>query len=143
MTGAPTHVEKHAMPSLTGSCLCGAVTYRIDGAPLDFVLCHCTRCRKTTGAAFAANLITRPDDLTWTAGQRDVARWDLPTARSFATATCRICGTPVPHATRNGQLMIVPAGTLDSEPPLSPRRQIFTGSKAGWCVDVPGLPAEP
>ncbi|CAP57559.1 GFA family protein [Gluconacetobacter diazotrophicus] len=141
-------------PTLNGSCLCGAVTYRIDGAPLDFVLCHCGRCRKTTGSSFAANLIARPADLTWTSGhsttgghattgQPDgVARWDLPTAASFATATCRVCGTPVPHATRNGRLMIVPAGTLDCDPGLTPRRQIFTASKAGWCIDVEDLPAE-
>ncbi|GBQ31389.1 GFA family protein [Gluconacetobacter azotocaptans] len=131
------------MSTLHGSCLCGSVTYRIDGRPLDFVLCHCGRCRKVTGSSFAANLIARPEDVSWTAGEADILRWDLPTARSFAASTCRVCGTPVPHVTRNGQFMIVPAGTLDSTPDTKPARQIFTASKAAWCIDVADLPSEP
>lgn len=129
--------------ALSGSCLCGTVTYRLEGLPLDFVLCHCGRCRKTTGSAFAANLIARPEDVVWSSGDQDVImRWDLPTAASFATATCRTCGTPVPHVTRNGRLMIVPAGTLDDDPGMRPRRQIFTTSQAGWCVDLEDVPVE-
>jgi hypothetical protein len=38
--------------------------------------------------------------------------------------------------------MIGPAGTLDCDPGLTSQRQIFTGSKAGWCVDVEDVPAE-
>ncbi|MFT8419946.1 MAG: hypothetical protein ABF665_00235 [Gluconacetobacter sp.] len=69
-------------------------------------------------------------------------RWDLPTAASLATAICRAYGTPVPHATWNGQLMIVPAGTLDDDPGIWPRRQIFTASQAAWCIDLENVPAE-
>ncbi|GAA4491494.1 GFA family protein [Gluconacetobacter tumulicola] len=128
---------------LTGSCLCGAVVYRPDGAPLDFVLCHCGRCRKTTGSAFAANLIAHPKAMVWISDGPDGSmRWDLLKASSFATAICRACGTPVPHATRNGQLMIVPAGMRDDDPGIRPRRQIFTTSQAGWCVDLEDVPVE-
>lgn len=79
----------------------------------------------------------------WLSGDPEaVMRWDLPTAASFATAICRTCGTPVPHATWNGQLMIVPAGTLDDDPGIWPRRQIFTASQAAWCIDLENVPAE-
>lgn len=38
---------------LSGSCLCGAVSYEID-APIESAShCHCSQCRKAHGAAFA------------------------------------------------------------------------------------------
>lgn len=36
----------------TGSCLCGAVAYRVEGEPLRVGLCHCGDCRKSSGSAF-------------------------------------------------------------------------------------------
>ncbi|NKL55413.1 GFA family protein [Rhizobium leguminosarum] len=35
-----------------GSCLCGAVAYRVEGEPLCTGLCHCADCRKSSGSAF-------------------------------------------------------------------------------------------
>lgn len=42
--------------SHTGSCLCGAVAYALDGPLRDVVACHCAMCRKTHGhfAAYTA-----------------------------------------------------------------------------------------
>jgi hypothetical protein len=40
----------------SGSCLCGAVTFTVEGAFDRFYLCHCSHCRKDTGSAHAANL---------------------------------------------------------------------------------------
>lgn len=42
----------------SGSCLCGEVTFEIEGDFEDFYLCHCERCRKDTGSAHAANLFS-------------------------------------------------------------------------------------
>ena len=39
--------------ALTGSCLCGAVTYEVRGPFNMMVHCHCSMCRKHHGAAFA------------------------------------------------------------------------------------------
>jgi len=38
-----------------GSCLCGAVTFEIDGTIEDIVMCHCSLCRKAQGSAYATN----------------------------------------------------------------------------------------
>ena len=42
-------------PPHRGGCLCGAVRYRFDAAPLATVACHCRDCQKLTGAT---NLLT-------------------------------------------------------------------------------------
>ena len=37
-----------------GGCLCGALRYRLDAAPLDIGYCHCSMCRRSTGAPVLA-----------------------------------------------------------------------------------------
>jgi hypothetical protein len=45
----------------TGRCLCGAVTYEVDGDPVVVAHCHCADCQRvsgaghTTGAMFPAS----------------------------------------------------------------------------------------
>ena len=49
-----------------GSCLCGAVEYRVATDDGNFQYCHCSRCRKTGGAAHAANVIVPSGRFQWT-----------------------------------------------------------------------------
>ena len=36
---------------LQGGCFCGRVRYEVTGIPFDETICHCSICRRTTGAA--------------------------------------------------------------------------------------------
>jgi hypothetical protein len=124
---------------VSGSCLCGAVAYEVE-EPFDhFLYCHCARCRKATGTAHAANAVVDPSAFRWTKGDTDIVRYDLPSARSFATAFCRHCGSPMPHLTRSGKRMIVPAGTFDGEPCAKPSVHAYWKSRADWFTDDPNL----
>ena len=128
---------------LGGSCLCGAVRYRVEGPFLSFVHCHCSRCYKATGTGHATNLYAAPARFRWISGQDSTVRFDLPTARSFATTFCRHCGSPLPHHTRSGREVVVPAGSLDQAPSLEPQARIFWDSCMPWsCAegDVPIYP---
>ena len=42
-----------------GGCLCGAVRYRAIAAPIRAVICHCSMCRKHSGAPFWPLSISR------------------------------------------------------------------------------------
>ena len=84
------------MPTtVRGSCLCGAVEFVADAPFLKFVNCHCSRCRKATGSPHASNAVVLPAAFRWLRGEGNVVRYDLPTARSFATSFCRTCGSPL------------------------------------------------
>ena len=135
-------MTEHPMASdtLDGSCLCGAVTYTIRAPFLRFAHCHCARCRKATGTGHSTNLYVAPDRFAWTSGQDLAVRFDLPTARSFATTFCRHCGAPLPHHTRSGREVVVPAGSLDQAPEMAVQARNFWDSRAAWsCAgdDVP------
>jgi hypothetical protein len=117
-----------------GSCLCGAVAYEARLPLAKFVNCHCSRCRKAAGSAHSANAYVLPDAFRWTRGEDVVRRFDLPQARSFATAFCSRCGSPVPHATRSGREIIIPAGSLDDDPGIRPSIHLHWGARAAWAT---------
>ena len=52
---------KEPKDQLTGSCLCGAVSFSIVGDPVAQLLCFCSDCRRISGAdAYAAYVVPRP-----------------------------------------------------------------------------------
>jgi hypothetical protein len=125
---------------LRGSCLCGAVTYEVQAPFLEFAHCYCSRCRKATGSSHATNLYAAPGHFAWKTGLDSVVRFDLPSAMSFATTFCRNCGGPLPHHTRSGRVIVVPAGSLDDAPRLAPRAHIFWDSRAAWTCGAADVP---
>lgn len=122
---------------VSGSCLCGKVTYEVTGNLGVFQYCHCSRCRKFTGSAFAANLLVSPEQFRWVLGQDCVGRYDGVDAKYFATSFCKQCGSSLPWLDKTGKAVIVPAGTLDGDPEIRPFQNIFCASRAVW-YEAPG-----
>ncbi|WP_373356520.1 GFA family protein [Pseudoroseicyclus sp. CXY001] len=119
----------------TGQCLCGAVTFRIEGAFESFFLCHCSRCRKDTGSAHAANLFSSSAVITWLSGGDRVRTYRLPETR-HVSSFCTDCGSALPVAGPNGAVLKVPAGSLDSPVALRPNAHICLSSRANWDDDL-------
>lgn len=128
--------------TIRGGCLCGAVSFEVDLPFLKFVQCHCSRCRKATGSSFAANAYVLPPSFRWTLGESLIRRFHLPIARSFSTSFCCQCGSPLPHATRSGHEIIIPAGSLMDDPGTSPTINACWDSRARWLSDVNHLPTD-
>ena len=122
-----------------GSCLCGAVVFEYDGAPARMVNCHCSRCRRAMGAAYATMVFVPEGAFRWLAGERDVTNYKMPEAKVKGTAFCRRCGSQVARR-RDAQFMQIPAGCLDDDPGVRPAANIFTASKAAWSVVDERLP---
>jgi hypothetical protein len=123
-----------------GSCLCGAVTFMIDPPFQKMVHCHCSRCRKGTGTGHATNLIAPADQLHWLSGEDAISRYQLPGAKRFGKWFCRHCGSPLPRLTPDGKTTVIPAGSLDDSPPITPTDRIFWASRAPWSCSDAALP---
>lgn len=125
---------------IKGGCLCGQVRYKVSGPFTQFHLCHCSRCRKSTGSAHASNIFGHVDSLQWTEGKELVKRFDLADAKRFSRCFCCQCGSPLPHQSRGTDLLIIPAGSLDEDPDIQPQDHIFWSDKAEWyesCEEAP------
>jgi hypothetical protein len=140
---APDNVRPAVMPKegfVLGSCLCGDVAFEIDGPPLRVMNCHCSRCRRARSAAHATNAIFPPERFRWTRGEECVVEFKLPEARYFTVAFCRRCGGKLPRIARDRGIVVVPAGSLDTDPGVQPMAHIFVANKASWFDITDSLP---
>ena len=125
---------------ISGSCLCGEVTFNVWGPFKKFFLCHCSRCQKASGSAHVANIFTDPDNVEFLTGADQVKRYDHMPAETFAKCFCTNCGSVVPYKNRPGNALIIPAGSLNEKPDITPAANIFWDDRAKWYDD--GLQAE-
>ena len=124
---------------ISGSCLCGKVSYQFEGPIRIFQYCHCTRCRKFTGSAHASSILIDPPNFEWLSGEEHVGRFELPEAKHYATSFCKHCGSSLPWLTQSGKTVIVPAGTLDDDPQARPIHNVYYADRAPWYVDAGSL----
>ena len=122
-----------------GSCLCGAVRFEIAGEFQRFYLCHCEYCRKDTGSAHAANLFSSTARLQWVSGKDQIREFHLPATR-HGKCFCSTCGSPLPMMQMNGQLLVVPAGSLNGEVPIRPTAHTFVSGRASWDEALEKIP---
>ena len=117
--------------SVSGQCLCGSVKFEARPPYSAFRYCHCSRCRKASGSAHAANLFLPEGQFAWTAGEEFINRYSPPGAKTFAVWFCTRCGSRVPHRIALRQEFLIPAGLLENDalaPLGSPETAKLTGS---------------
>jgi hypothetical protein len=124
------------MPMITGSCLCGAVRYQVDGPLARMTHCHCSMCRKVHGAAFATYATGGTSRFAWIAGEDAITHF--ASSRGVDRAFCRHCGSVVPS--RFADTLALPAGNLDGDPGVRPSAHIFTAQAAPWHHIADDLP---
>lgn len=112
----------------TGSCLCGAVSYEVEGPLREVIGCHCTQCRKQTGhymAATAAKLdkfrIVKDEGLRWYRSS-DMAE------RGF----CQICGSTLFWQGKGRDYVAIAAGSVDGETGQRIAFHIFCADKGDY-----------
>lgn len=121
-----------------GGCLCGAVKYEIRGEIGPGFFCHCARCRKATGSAFAASALVATKDFVVVQGEDAL--------KSFSVAGvhrvfCAHCGSPI-ISRRDAQpeFVRVRLGTVETPLERGPQGHIYVGSKANWLEIHDDLP---
>ena len=122
---------------LTGSCFCGGVRYCVPDEFLYALNCHCSNCRRTTGAAFKPFAGIERGKLRITAGEGNRLVYGDEKGHD---AHCRSCGSLLYSVVRDGAYVHVAMGTLVDAPSIRPSAHIFVGSKAPWFTITDDLP---
>ena len=123
----------------SGSCLCEDVRYEVIGSFEGFFLCHCSYCRRDTGSSHSANLFSKSASLRWLSGEANAVVFKLPNTR-HVRSFCARCGSALPTVQSDEGLLVVPAGSLETDVPIRPQGHIFMGSKANWDVELQNVP---
>jgi hypothetical protein len=123
-----------------GSCLCGAVEFRVS-EPFSLVQnCHCHRCRKARAAAHATNGFTSLSGVSFVLGEDNLVVYKVACAKYFTQVFCQTCGSKMPRIDPDRGIAEVPFGGLDDEPNVKPCRHIYTDYKAKWYDITDDLP---
>lgn len=123
--------------TLAGSCLCGGVRYRVVDEFTYALNCHCSQCRRATGAAFKPFAGIEARKLNVTKGKHELVFYGEPANHD---AHCRRCGSLLYSIVRDGAYAHVTLGTLIDAPKIRPSAHIFVGSKAPWFTITDKLP---
>lgn len=116
---------------IAGECNCGAVRFEIDAELPGIYVCHCSICRRSTGAHGIAVVVFPTERFRWLEGRECVATWTKP-GTHWQKWFCRTCGSPVPGE-NDSKTMFAPAGTLTSgAESLRVIHHLWVGSKAPW-----------
>ena len=122
----------------TGSCLCGTVKFEIRGELGPAFFCHCSRCRKASGSAFASNVVVAERDFVIVEG--DASLRSFQSSPEMRRTFCSNCGSPIMSQRGNLPQVRVRMGTLDSPLARGPGDHIFVASKADWFEIHDNLP---
>jgi hypothetical protein len=114
---------------IRGSCLCGAVRFEIDKVRA-LTHCHCSNCRKLTGAAFATYAHVDKDKFRFTGGEDHIERFE--SAPGSFRSRCKTCGCLAPGQAPYLPTVSIAAGLLDDDPGVRPLLHVFASSKAPW-----------
>lgn len=113
-----------------GECLCGGVQFEVLGELGDLYQCHCSLCRKATGAQANAAALVPSASLRWLCGQEKISSFRRRTG--FRHDFCSSCGSSVPNPLRDTGLFWVPAGLLPGELDVEVVVHLHLASRATW-----------
>jgi hypothetical protein len=125
---------------LTGACLCGRVRYEAGGTPFHLTVCHCSICRRASGAPLVAWFSVARGEFRIVSGRPRYFRSSVHGTRSF----CTDCGSALTFEDDQfpGEIDVTIC-TLDQPESLPPRDHTWVRSRLPWIQLNDGLPQHP
>lgn len=121
----------------TGQCHCGAVRYEMPAETMHKALCHCSDCRRHSGAPMVAWGLVGRDELNIEGETKEYASSEHG-RRHF----CPACGTALFYT--NEQIfpgkIDVQIATLDDPNAIRPDAQIQLAERIGWMEQLESMP---
>ena len=122
------------MPS--GSCLCGAVRFTVDGELPGPDACHCVQCRKHSGHYFASTDVPKS---SLTVEGEDQLAWFQSSDR-VRRGFCKVCGSSLFWDPVQSEKIAVAMGAVDDPTGTRLHMHIFVAEKGDYYDIADGLP---
>jgi hypothetical protein len=122
---------------LHGGCYCGLIRYQAAGPISQESFCHCSICRKTTGAPLVAWFSVPREQFKFVRGEPSRFKSTLQATRSF----CPQCATQLTFEhTDRAEYVDITTCSLDDTDAAAPKEHIFTRSRLPWIKLCDQLP---
>lgn len=120
---------------IKGSCLCGEVTFEVEGPVPAPSVCHCSQCRKQSGHQWSSSFVTeerlvltRADGLKWFNASRNAKR-----------GFCGTCGSFLFWKHNDEPEISFSVGSLEQPTGMTLGRHIFVADKGDYYQITDGL----
>lgn len=121
----------------SGRCRCGAYRFQVSADPIQVSYCHCSDCRRATGAPVTVFAGFREDQVERLGDEAAVHRSAPEVERHF----CSQCGTPIGYRDlRLPDEIYFYLGLLDEPSRLVPQLHAFESERLAWLDIVDDLP---
>ncbi len=130
--------------SLTGGCLCGAVRYSVNAPLANVVACHCTHCRKISGAGSSHNAIVAANAVTFAGSKVKRYQDKADSGNVLFRHFCGDCGSSLySQREKSPEMIVLKVGTLDDASGLKLAMNIWTDSALPWMHLDPAVARHP
>ena len=132
------------MATIGGSCLCGGVRFEVDLPFRRASHCHCSLCRKHSGAFGLTQGRIPREQFRLLAGEK-LLRVFQPEDGTARKVFCTNCGSSLFGGLwPDGDEVSIRLGALDADPEIRPQYHSFVDSRAPWdLLPEDGVPRYP
>ena len=120
------------MTERSGSCLCGAITFKGDVSD-QIQACHCVQCQRWTGGGplFSSRVAEIAIEGGEMAAAYHASEWG-------ERVVCKTCGSTLWWKMQGKDVTFVATGLLDDQSGLTVTQEIFVDYRPDWLPPFPG-----
>lgn len=119
-----------------GSCLCGAVSFTVEGDLRPGDACHCTQCRRQSGHFWASTNV--PREAIAIRGESSVS-W-FQSSERVRRGFCSVCGSVLFWDPIGKPVLAVAMGAFDTPTGAELEMHIFVADKGDYYEIGDGVP---
>lgn len=125
---------------IEGGCFCGFVRYQAEGPLSGATNCHCSMCRRISGAPSVAWVTIPKQGFLIQRGEPAILHSSERASRTF----CPRCGTPLTFSSKETPSELdLTIGSLDHPEDVPPEDHTWVSAKLPWvelCDELPQFP---
>jgi hypothetical protein len=109
--GMATDAGGEASLSRSGKCFCEHTTVTLTGTPVAVSICHCSICRKLSGAPFTIQALCKAEQVVV---EHEGAPSETASSANVSRCRCAKCGSPIYASLMKGRMIAIPLTVLNS-----------------------------